>query len=805
MSRQDDEKGEEQPPKAVPGEKHMEPDPSIQSLLESGELYKAVFENTGAATVILDDDTTIGLANTQFERLSGYPKDEVEGKKSWTEFIVKEDLERMLAQHRIRRTDPEKALTSYEFRFVDRAGKLHHIHINIAMIPGTRKSVASLLDITERREAEDAVRESGERYRLIMENANDGIMVNELTPEGPGRFIDVNNEACRILGMTREELKDTRLIDLDAPEIRQRATDILRQLKENRHMVIQTIYRPKAKNEKVIEVSVSLFDLHGLPAMLSVVREVTERWQIEKAIRQQNQALEIINTLAADLAALPYEESIQKRALRALQEISGAVATWFSDYDPSDQTLVLGEIETDAELLRNVAAVAGIRPGSVRSPVNDETYREITGSIIGRRRTLTEISFGAIPPRIGSLVQSITRIDRFIGIAYVVEGELYGTSAMGLRANDPDPPDEILLAFAHVVAISLRRRNAEMALRQSEEKFRSIVENMQDIYYRTDNEGRLVMASPSAAKIMGYRSPDEMVGKKIIDNLYTSPEDLDRFIRDLDRNGSVHNRVVTLRKRDGTPFIVSASCQFYYDKSGKILGVEGIVHDINEITKVKDALSAANKKLGLLSSVTRHDVLNKLTVLMSHLGFMEKKTADPDLLAHIAKAKNAGETIRQQIEFTKIYHGLGLHEPQWVEVGKVLQKLQAPPGISLSAAADGFEILADPLLIKVFENLLDNTVRHGQKATAVTIAVAESDPALTITYEDNGDGIPADMKESIFEWGYGRNTGFGLFLVREILAITGMKITETGKHGAGARFVISVPKGAYRIAGKPAS
>jgi len=666
-----------------------------------------------------------------------------------------------------------------------------------------RSAVGRSRSEEQRRSLEAAVRESGERYRLIMENANDGILVNELTPEGPGKFIDANDRACRILGMTRDEMQGVSLTDLDTPEMRQRAPEVFREIIRKNHLVFQTNYRTKDNREKTLEISVSLFDLNGRRTMQSAVRDVTERRQMEEALQRQNRTLATINALAAELAALPYNESIQKRVLGSLREISGAGATWFCDYDPNDQTLVLGDIETTPEILKKVAAAAGIRPGSVRSPVNKEIFREITGTIVGKRRTLTEISFGAIPPPVGALVQKIAGIDRFIGIGYVIGGDLYGTSVMGMRAGDPDPPTELLEAFAHIVAISLRRRNAETALRESEEKFRSIIENMQDIYYRTDTKGMLVMISPSAAKILGFDSPDDLIGKKIADTLYPSPGDRDLFMSEMDRNSSVQNWIVTLKKRDGTPFIVSANSQFYYDKSGKNLGVEGILHDINEITKTKNALSQANKKLGLLSGITRHDVLNKLTVLISHLNLMKRKTEDPYLLSHIAKAKNAGAGIRQQIEFTRLYQGLGLHEPQWEDVKRIVSTLQIPPGITLAAPVHCVEILADPLLIKVFENLLDNAVRHGKKVTTVRVTSRESDSGLTITFEDDGIGIPAEDKEQIFERGYGKNTGLGLFLVREILAITGMKISETGIPGTGARFEITVPKGAYRITGYP--
>ena len=124
-------------------------------LLESEERYRTVFENTGAATVIIENDTTISLCNAEFERLSGYTKDAIEGKKSWTGFTDAEDWERMLAWHYLRRQDPDKAAKRYEFRFVTRAGEKRHIYLVMDIIPGTTKSVASLIDITDHKRAEE--------------------------------------------------------------------------------------------------------------------------------------------------------------------------------------------------------------------------------------------------------------------------------------------------------------------------------------------------------------------------------------------------------------------------------------------------------------------------------------------------------------------------------------------------------------------------------------------------------------------------------------------------------------------------
>ncbi len=125
------------------------------ALRESEDKYKTIFETTGTATLIIEESTTISLANTEFEKLTGYSKEEVEGKKSWTEFVVKDDLKRMMQHHRDRRIDPKMAPDKYEFRIINRNGDVRDIFLSIAMIPGTKKSIASLLDITEKNKLEE--------------------------------------------------------------------------------------------------------------------------------------------------------------------------------------------------------------------------------------------------------------------------------------------------------------------------------------------------------------------------------------------------------------------------------------------------------------------------------------------------------------------------------------------------------------------------------------------------------------------------------------------------------------------------
>ena len=151
-----------------------------RALRDNQERYKTVFEATGTATIIVEDDKTISLANSTFEDLSGYSKEEIEGKKKWTEFVIEEDLERMRKYHRDRRDKPGSAPTNYEFRFIDRQGNIKNISLTIEIIPGTKKSIASLLNISDRKQAEEALQKAYEELeQRVIERTTDLVKANE--------------------------------------------------------------------------------------------------------------------------------------------------------------------------------------------------------------------------------------------------------------------------------------------------------------------------------------------------------------------------------------------------------------------------------------------------------------------------------------------------------------------------------------------------------------------------------------------------------------------------------------------------
>ena len=240
------------------------------------------------------------------------------------------------------------------------------------------------------------------------------------------------------------------------------------------------------------------------------------------------------------------------------------------------------------------------------------------------------------------------------------------------------------------------------------------------------------------------------------------------------------------------------------DSRGTVIATIAQGQDITERKRTEEALSLASKKLNLLSNITRHDILNQLTALRGFLELSHDYLNDPDqLIKYIEKEEMAAITIENQITFTRNYQDLGVKAPVWQNVNDNIRKVltQLPMrGIHVDVDRTDLEIFADALFEKVFYNLIDNALRYGgDKMSTIRVSSQETENGLTIICEDDGVGISENDKSHLFTQGFGRNTGFGLFLSREILAITSITITENGIPGKGARFVIAVPKGGYRF------
>ena len=204
------------------------------------------------------------------------------------------------------------------------------------------------------------------------------------------------------------------------------------------------------------------------------------------------------------------------------------------------------------------------------------------------------------------------------------------------------------------------------------------------------------------------------------------------------------------------------------------------------------------KKLFMMNEVTRHEIKNIITGLIGCVDMAYSMPVGGERETLNREIKHLILMIQRQIDFTKEYQEIGIHLPEWQ---KVRELIPSPDGISvrISPEIPSLEVYADPLLAKIFVYLTENVARHGVHATEITIRSHHTPHGTVIVFEDNGIGVPPVMKKIIFTRKEGDQKGMGLFLVREILAITGITITENGTYRSGARFEIVVPESGYRI------
>jgi signal transduction histidine kinase len=223
--------------------------------------------------------------------------------------------------------------------------------------------------------------------------------------------------------------------------------------------------------------------------------------------------------------------------------------------------------------------------------------------------------------------------------------------------------------------------------------------------------------------------------------------------------------------------------------------------DIAERRRVESALAMVNQKLTLLSQITRHDISNRVFALLVELDLAKEEAGDGRIQSSLDAIGKTAMTIQDQIAFTKDYQEIGAQIPGWHRIDAVIRDVtgQRDTGdVEVTVDLGGVEIFADPMIGKVFYNLIDNALRHGGPATRIAFSRHMSGPDLVISCEDDGTGIPDADKQHIFTKGFGKDSGLGLFLIREILSITGISIAETGTLGKGARFEITIPAGNYR-------
>ncbi len=596
-------------------------------------------------------------------------------------------------------------------------------------------------DVTERRQAEEALRLSEKKYRSIFDNFPDLYYQTDLN----GIITRLSPSVTGLSGWLPEELIGHPTTELyPFPQERTRLVETLLRTGEIKNYEITLLQ----KDGQYLMASVNghlLYDEAGTPSAIEgTIRDITERRQAGEKIQQQLQFLEqLIDTIPNPIF------------FKQVNGVYQGCNLAFCEYTGLDKKDIIGKTARQ------------IYPADLADIYEKNDQRVFDSPDVRMYETL------------------------FLNAKKEARNVI-------IYKNTFTHLDGSVAGLLGVIVDITERKAAEDALRESENLFALFMDYIPVIVFVKDNESRTLFVNKYMDNAVGA---SKWIGKTVLD--FIPGEFGKKMVADdmLAMTLGYQKIEECIHHLDGKLHYYETQ-KFIIPRSGKEPLLGGISLDITERNYAEEALRQANRKLTLLSGITRHDINNQLTVLMGFLSLLEKKQPDPTFNEYFLKVANAAERISAMIRFTEEYECIGVHAPTWQDcrtlvdtaakegpLGKVMVKDDLPAGA---------EVFADPLIVKVFYNLMDNAVRYGGNITTIQFSALESGDSHVIVCEDDGIGIPPKEKEKIFNPGFGKNTGLGLAISREILSITGITIRETGEPGKGARFEMVVPDGMWR-------
>ena len=653
------------------------------------------------------------------------------------------------------------------------------------------------------------------QYRRLFETAQDGILILD---EGTGTIIDANQFLIDMLGYPLEYFVGKHLWEVGFIKDKTLAQHAFTELKTNGYIRYEDLPLDTIDGRSIdVEFISNVYPVNHHKIIQCNIRDITERKLAEKnLIDTLKRTLEQQNVLGMlSLSPLLFSGDVHGLSTILTEVSSGIlgverVSVWlFNNNEEELRCTDLYEVLHDRHSSNLVLE---------RHEYVNEFDALSTANYIDAHDPLTD-------PRTAGYVEGYLKpnhITSMLDTVIRVSGQNLGV----LCFEHVDRPhhwesDEIAFAsqLADQIAITLLNRDrklAEEAQAKSEERYRNVVEDQTEFICRFLPDGTHIFVNDAYCRYFDKKR-EEIIGQLFRPVLH--PEDREPVARHL-ASLTMEHPVMDIDQRvimpDGSIRWQRWSDRAIFDPNGRVIEYQSVGRDISEqkelekereyheheLMKYSTSLATANKKLNLLSSVTRHDINNQMTALRGYTTMLQRKQPDSSFAEYFQKINAAAECISSMIRFTKEYESIGVTAPVWQDcrmlVDTAAKQAQLGQIIVKNDLPAGTEVFADPLVVKVYYNLMDNAVRYGGKITTIRFSAEEAGDNHVIVCEDDGEGVVVEEKEKIFERGFGKNTGLGLALSREILSITGITLRETGEPGKGARFEMKVPKGAWR-------
>jgi len=747
-----------------------------QALAASEEKYRTLVDEIRDGFFMTDRDGVLTFANKSLAEMFGFSSPVEMCGQHFSRFVAPGEHERVLP---IFLKCIETGLVpdfTLEIEAIRNNGGRFSLEMKASSVmeKGKVKGTRGIIrDITERKKADDHLR----ILVQLLDSAPASITVHDLE----GNFLYANQRTLDLHGYTRDEFLSLDLHDLDVPESAALIHARILALLETGEGDFDVHHFRKDGTAIPLHVNTLLTEWQGKKVLLSIATDLTERLAVQEEIRRNEERYRrIVDTAHEGIWAMD-EHFNTTYVNRRMAGILG--------YSPEEMVgRPIDSFIADEEKVIQRSRWEERRQGL---PGNYER------TFVSRSGT----------PRI--MYVSATPIFDDHGVfrgSFAMLTDI--TEEKRMHKELEREHDELVASYEQIAATEeeLRQMLEDLSRHQdelfeSEERYRRLMENSFDAM-AIHRHGKILSVNDAATHLVGASARSDLEGKSILDFIHP------------DSREDIIERIAQMTKDPET--VVPPLEEKFITLSGQVIDVEVIAtsilekgeqaflvifRDISERKRIQEALVQANRKLNLLNSITRHDILNKMAVLAGNISLARGGLGENEMVKCLDSQMRAVRAVQEILEFTRDYQDLGLKEPVWQHLAATLQRArgQVDMGVVTFNAEDcHFEVFADPLLEKVFYALLENAVRYGGKITGVRVSCRTADDSLVISCEDDGVGIAKDEKEKIFEKGYGKGTGLGLFLSREILSITGMTIRETGIPGEGARFEIVVPKGMWR-------
>ncbi len=733
-----------------------------KQLVEERKNLENLVQSIGDLVIVIDETTTTILAiNEEVVRKTGLYKEELIGRpirESQTPYLTLLPLEKAAYDYQ-----PIK----YAVPQADGSRIVMETRITSGSWNGKKAYFCLCRDISSTMLAQEEIRLSEERLNAIFLTCPIGIILFD--PDDT--MIQINPAAVSMFGII-DPLDLVRYSYKDDPNI----PDSIKKRIENREAFtaemtydisrIRSVHNSRTTGSDTLQIRIMVtpvtFSVSGMrDGFYILIEDITARHQIESELRRMTQKLARIMDASND---------------------------GFFFYQVHNETLTISP---------RLNQMLGLSLDREEYPLS-----ELLRFVHDDDRDMLQSVFASLSQGVHEAVSHEFRIKNpKEGYIWVyLRGKITGYDESGIPTS-----------MAGAVTDITRRKESEQKLLESENFNRGLVTSLPDYLMIYDQYGTILYVNESSSRAMRTVNGD-IIGKNILDFI---PPEMRSFVKVQSEKRIRGERLepyeVRIMRSDNS--FIDAEVQatsILYEGSPAVLAVltditerkrneEDLARYAETLKGTVDALASANKKLNLLSNVTRHDILNQVHIIMSYLALLQEYSIDPDIEHLLEKIAHAVGFIQRHIEFTRNYQDIGVHSPVWQKPGDIIRKLDFE-GKRVNIELDTIEMYADPLLPKVFENLLDNTLRHGLNVSTISVRYEiQPDNRLLLVWEDDGAGIAEDAKTRIFERGYGKNTGLGLFLIKEILSLSGITIYESGEKGRGARFCLLIPEDKYRF------